>query len=101
MLVRCFRALYTVHAGDGVTMRHWLRATHAVPGGVPHLLLVGDGRLADVVAYLEGRVDAPAQGGRTLSDCGLHPGCRRPASQHRVTPRSGIGETEQNQYPGL
>ena len=55
LLVRCYRALYVVHNGDGVAMRHWLRITDATLGGVPHLLIVDDGRIADVVACLEAR----------------------------------------------
>jgi hypothetical protein len=55
LLVRCYRALYVVHNGDGVAMRHWLRITEDTLDGVPHLLIVDDGRLADVVACLEAR----------------------------------------------
>ena len=55
LLVRCYRALYIVQHGDGVAMRHWLRVPDAMLGGVPHLLIVDDGRLADVVACLEDR----------------------------------------------
>jgi hypothetical protein len=55
LLVRCYRALYIVHNGDGVAMRHWLRVTEDTLGCVPHLLIVDDGRLADVVAWLEAR----------------------------------------------
>jgi hypothetical protein len=55
LLVRCYRALYVLQQGDGVAMRHWLRVTDAVLGGVPQLLIVDDGRLADVVASLEAR----------------------------------------------
>ena len=57
LLVRCYRALYVVQHGDGVAMRHWLRVPDATLGGVPHLLMVDDGRLADVVACLEVRVE--------------------------------------------
>jgi len=53
LLVRCYRALYVVQKGDGVAMRHWLRIPDEALGGVPHLLIVDDGRLADVVACLE------------------------------------------------
>jgi len=55
LLVRCYRALYVVHHGDGVAMRHWLRITEDTLDGVPHLLIVDDDRLADVVACLEAR----------------------------------------------
>jgi len=53
LLLRCYRALYVVRQGDGVAMRHWLRVPDHALGGVPHLLIVDDGRLADVVACLE------------------------------------------------
>jgi hypothetical protein len=53
LLVRCYRALYVVQHGDGVAMRHWLHVPDQALGGVPHLLIVDDGRLADVVACLE------------------------------------------------
>ncbi|MGD8629463.1 MAG: hypothetical protein PVH38_04765 [Gammaproteobacteria bacterium] len=62
LLVRCYRALYVVHNGDGVAMRHWLRVSEASLGGVPHLLIVDDGRLADVVAWLEPRAWQTGQG---------------------------------------
>jgi hypothetical protein len=55
LLVRCYRALYVVHNGEGVAMRHWLRIPEDTLGGVPHLLIVDHGRLADVVAWLEAR----------------------------------------------
>jgi hypothetical protein len=55
LLVRCYRALYVAQNGDGVAMRHWLRITDETLGGVPHLLIVDDGRLADVVVCLEDR----------------------------------------------
>ena len=62
LLVRCYRALYSVHNGNGVAMRHWLRVTEDTLGGVPHLLIVDDGRLADVVAWLEARASQTRQG---------------------------------------
>jgi hypothetical protein len=34
-------------------MRHWLRKHHPVLGNTPHLLIVDEGRLAEVVSYLE------------------------------------------------
>lgn len=53
LYVRLYRALYDLHHGDGVAMYHSLRIPHAALGGVPHLLIVDDGRLAEVVDYLE------------------------------------------------
>ena len=55
LLVRCYRALYIAQNGDGVAMRHWLHIPDEKLGGVPHLLIVDDGCLADVVACLEAR----------------------------------------------
>lgn len=53
MFVRCYQLLYRRMEGDGVAMRHWLRIEDSDLGGVPHLLLVDDGRLEDVLAALE------------------------------------------------
>ena len=53
LFVRLQQALYRRERGNGVAMRHWLRVPHPVLGGVPHLLLVDDGRLDDVVRWLE------------------------------------------------
>jgi hypothetical protein len=53
LFVRFYRALYTSMDGDGVAMRHWLRVEHAALGGIPHLLIVDEDRLQEVVMYLE------------------------------------------------
>lgn len=53
LFVRLQQALFTLQDGDGVAMRHWLRVPHPVLGGVPHLLLVDDGRLDDMVRWFE------------------------------------------------
>ncbi len=55
LYVRLYRALYRYKAGDGVAMRHWLRTDNRELGGTPHLLIVDQGRLAEVAAYLEQR----------------------------------------------
>lgn len=34
-------------------MRHWLRVQNRTLGGVPHLLIVDENRLAELVRYLE------------------------------------------------
>jgi len=52
-LVRLYQALYVHLDGDGAAMCHWLRVPHPLLGGVPHLLMVDDGRLDDVVRGLE------------------------------------------------
>ncbi|MDX1698159.1 MAG: hypothetical protein R3308_07715 [Thiohalobacterales bacterium] len=36
-----------------MSIRHWLRVEDADLGGVPHRLLVDEGRLQDVLACLE------------------------------------------------
>jgi hypothetical protein len=53
LYVRLYQALFIRSAGDGVAMRHWLRVANRELGGIPQLLIVDEGRLADVVAYLE------------------------------------------------
>lgn len=53
LFVRFYQLLYDRLNGDGVAMRHWLRRQHAVLGSTPHLLIVDEGRLAEVVNYLE------------------------------------------------
>lgn len=40
-------------AGDAVAMYHWLHAPHAQLTGTPLLLMVDEGRLADVLAWFE------------------------------------------------
>ena len=54
LFVRFYQLLYNRMSGDGVAMRHWLRRQHAVLGNTPHLLIVDEGRLAEVVSYLQG-----------------------------------------------
>ena len=51
--VRFYRLLFDSMNGDGVAMRHWLRVENTKLGGVPHLMIVDDDRLAEVVRYLE------------------------------------------------
>lgn len=53
LFVRFYRLLYDRMDGDGVAMRHWLRVENARLGGVPHLMIVDDDRLAEVVSFLE------------------------------------------------
>ena len=60
LLVRLYRALYARHNGNGAAMCHWLRVPLVALGGVPHLLLVDEDRLADVVRFLERAADAPS-----------------------------------------
>ena len=53
LLVRFYRALYAGTGGNGVAMRHWLRVDNEALGGVPHLLIIDEDRLQEVVVYLE------------------------------------------------
>ena len=53
LFMRFYRLLYNRMNGDGVAMRHWLRVENVALGGVPHLMIVDENRLADVVSYLE------------------------------------------------
>jgi hypothetical protein len=53
LFVQFYRLLHDRMNADGVAMRHWLRVENAGLGGVPHLMIVDDDRLADVVRYLE------------------------------------------------
>lgn len=54
--LRLYRALHELHGGDRAAMFHWLRVPHPELGGVPHLLLVDDGRLSVVLHYLRRRL---------------------------------------------
>ncbi len=58
-LVRLYQALYARQDGNGAAMCHWLRVPQPVLGGVPHLLMVDDGRLVDVVHCLEQAAGRP------------------------------------------
>jgi hypothetical protein len=53
LLVRAYQALFRITGGDGVAMRHWLRVRQPPLNGTPHRLLVDEGRLDAVVAWLE------------------------------------------------
>ena len=53
LFVRFYQGLYTRMNGDGVAMRHWLRIENKTLKGVPHLLIVDEGRLAELVSHVE------------------------------------------------
>jgi hypothetical protein len=53
LLLRGYQALYRLTGGDGVAMRHWLRVRQVALDGTPHLLMIDEGRLAEVVVHLE------------------------------------------------
>jgi len=51
--VRLYEILFTRFAGDSVAIYHWLRARHPRFGNTPLLLLVDEGKLDDIVVWLE------------------------------------------------
>jgi hypothetical protein len=53
LFVRFYQALFEKMAGDGVAMHHWLRADNPRLNGVPLLLMVDDGRLAELLDHVE------------------------------------------------
>lgn len=53
LFVRFYQGLYIRMNGDGVAMRHWLRIENNTLKGVPHLLIVDEGRLAELVSHVE------------------------------------------------
>jgi len=55
-LLYFYRLLYRYQKGQGVAMPNWLRKSHAEFGKTPHLLLVDDHRLKDVITYLQAEV---------------------------------------------
>ena len=50
--IRLYRALFAAMQADEAAMCHWLRADNRQLQGVPLLLLVDEGRLAEVLEYL-------------------------------------------------
>ena len=50
--VRFYQLLFRYLAGDGVAMRHWLRIEQHGLGGIPHRLIIDEGRLDDVIGFL-------------------------------------------------
>ena len=48
-----YRLLHDKLQGDEVSMYHWWRAENAFLAGVPHLLIIDDDRLEEVITYLE------------------------------------------------
>ena len=51
--VKFYRLLYQHRQADGIAMRHWLRRRHDAFGETPHLLLVDEDRLDDLIEYLQ------------------------------------------------
>lgn len=60
LFVRFYQALFKKMAGDAVAMCHWLRVDNKGLGGIPLLMIVDDGEIEKVIAYLEnGMTDEP------------------------------------------
>ena len=53
LFVRFYQVLYQRMNGDGVAMRHWMRVESKALKGVPHLLIVDDDRLTELVSFVE------------------------------------------------
>lgn len=53
LFVRLYKMLYVVYDGDGAAMNHWMRSEHSTLKRTPHLLIVDDDKLEDVVEFLE------------------------------------------------
>lgn len=51
--IRFYQLLYQYHQGQGVAMRNWLRRRHVEFDQTPHLMLVDEGRLQEISAWLE------------------------------------------------
>jgi hypothetical protein len=54
LFVRFYQALYEQMGGDGPRMINWMRRQHQALGNSPFYLIIDEGRLAEVVAYLAG-----------------------------------------------
>ncbi|MCP4076847.1 MAG: hypothetical protein GY744_11775 [Gammaproteobacteria bacterium] len=48
-----YQLLYQHQKANGVTMRHWLRRFHPRFSQTPHLMLVDENRLPELVEYLD------------------------------------------------
>ena len=48
-----YQLLYQTQQANGVAMRHWLRRRHEAFELTPHLMLVDEDRLIDLIAYLQ------------------------------------------------
>ena len=57
LFVRLYQALYKKFEGDRVAMIHWLRAEHKSFDLSPHLLIVDENRLNEIVLFLENSME--------------------------------------------
>lgn len=51
--LQVYQSIYTRFEGNGVAMCNWLRRENPELAGVPLLLMVDEGRIEDVIKYLE------------------------------------------------
>ncbi len=51
--IQLYQLMYQRLQADGVAMRHWLRRHHEEFNQTPHLMLVDEGRLSELVHYLK------------------------------------------------
>ncbi len=51
--IQFYNLLYDKFLADAVAMRHWLRSENKILAGVPLLLIIDDGRLEDVIHFLD------------------------------------------------
>ncbi len=52
LFIEIYNLLFDHFDGDGVAMYHWMRAYNKQLDGVPHLLIVDDGKLTLIHEYL-------------------------------------------------
>ena len=57
LFVRLYQALYERFDGDSVAMIHWLRSDQQYFDLSPHLLIVDEDKLTEVLKYLEDKTD--------------------------------------------
>ena len=55
LFIRLYQALYDQMEGDGVRMIHWLRAHKRELDNSPFYLIIDEGRLEQVLEFLEDR----------------------------------------------
>jgi hypothetical protein len=51
--IKFYGFLYEHHAANGVAMRNWLRRRHKAFGQTPHLMLVDEYRLQELIGHLQ------------------------------------------------
>lgn len=54
LFLSLYQSLYQRFDGEGAGMIHWMRSSSDAFGSTPHLMIVDEDRLVEVVAYLDG-----------------------------------------------